>query len=83
MSVGDPSFPFRFELDVAPTCAPADRVLENFVRQQIEGLLDIVVLTSNGKPVRVDGFVWMKDAYGQGGSLSPLPLDPSGSNPRG
>lgn len=54
-----------FHIDLEGPCDGVDPrlTLEEFVRQQLAGLLDIVVLTSNGAPVDVDGFRWSKDAF--------------------
>ena len=57
----DSSFPFKFQ--IAPDVGELSPTLEYFFRQQITSLLDVVVLTSNGQPVEVDGFLWMKDAF--------------------
>lgn len=53
---------------------PPDRVLEEFVRAQLSGLLDIVVFTSRGQPVQVDGFLWMRDAYHRPTEVIAVPI---------
>ena len=57
-----PPFNFKVEGDSVSSDYSGD-VLEEFVKEQLRGLLDIVVLTANGEPVEVDGYIWMRDAF--------------------
>lgn len=71
---------FRFLLRTPQELPPGPTALEAFMRQQIEALLDIVVLTADGKPVEVDGFIWAKDAFRPTieEPQSPVPLNADG-----
>ena len=53
---------FEFALQDVPERAPlyTDAVTE-FFRQQVLNLLDVVVLTTNGEPAKVDGFAFLKN----------------------
>ena len=53
---------FEFALPDVPEREPlyADAVTE-FFRQQILNLLDVVVLTTNGGPAKIDGFAFLKN----------------------
>lgn len=62
---------FNFELKESGSVLPqGPEALSEFVRLQLQALLDIVVLTHNGMAVEVDGFMWMKDAYTPAGTTS-------------
>jgi hypothetical protein len=57
---------FEFKFRIEPRDEPLPKgedALVAFCREQIRALLDIVVLTHNGVPVDVDGFMWMREAY--------------------
>ena len=53
---------FEFPLDDVPDREPlhADAPTE-FFRQQLLNLLDVLVLTEEGRPLRVDGFAYLRD----------------------
>ena len=53
---------FEFPLDGVPDREPlhADAPTE-FFRQQLLNLLDVLVLTEDGRPVRVDGFAYLRE----------------------
>ncbi|MGE6744158.1 hypothetical protein ACQKGC_28300 [Allorhizobium pseudoryzae] len=69
--------PFGFAIEGRGRGSRSAERLEDFVKAQILGLLDIVVLTNKGKIVEVDGFVWMKDAFGrvEDGAPKSIPLN--------
>lgn len=74
--------PFGFAIDGGGRQSQSAKRLEDFVKAQILGLLDIVVLTNKGEMVEVDGFVWMKDAFVrvEDGAPQPIALDDDGSD---
>ena len=53
---------FEFALPDVPEREPlyADGVTE-FFRQQVLNLLDVVVLTTDGEPAKIDGFAFRKN----------------------
>ncbi len=53
---------FEFPLDDRPDREPlhADAVTE-FFRQQLMNLLDVIVPSAKGQPVKVDGFAFLRD----------------------
>jgi hypothetical protein len=54
-------FVFRFPLDrIGRKVLYEDKLVE-LIRQQLENLLDVVILTSEGKEVKVDGFKLLVD----------------------
>lgn len=67
-----PPFGFPISRRVPPNSGPA--ALESFVKAQIEALLDVVVLTRDGKPVHVDGFLWLKDAFRRTTDAPQIPI---------
>ena len=71
-------FLFGFKLDKSEPARADEEVLQRFVQQQIHGLLDIVVLTDNGKKVSVDGFLWVKDAFRGSTDDQPTPIKLTG-----
>jgi len=52
---------FRFGIDVPQDEDKSDEPLVDFVRCQLADLLKIIVLTHNGKRVRVNGFRFLND----------------------
>jgi len=54
-------FIFRFKLDEIQDEKVYDDPLTEMVRSQLAALLDVVVLTENDKPVKVDGFKFIND----------------------
>lgn len=69
--------PFGFALEPNRCESDPDQLLESFVQAQLQGLLDIVVLTSNGKPVDVNGFIWTRDAFRRttDATAAPIPIN--------
>lgn len=78
-------FPFEFRLQKGEP-VPEQDLLQHFVLQQLESLLDIVVLTEGGRKVEVDGFMWVKDAYTRHGDTPTTPFSltdlPNGKAPK-
>ena len=52
---------FRFSVDVPGGEPLVDEPLVDFVRCQLADLLKIVILTENGKKVRINGFRFLND----------------------
>jgi hypothetical protein len=55
-------FIFRFSLDELPSTGPLyEDAITEMVREQLEALLDVVELTSEGETIPVDGFRFLND----------------------
>lgn len=52
---------FRFSIDVLQDENSPDEPLVDFVRCQLADLLKVIVLTHNGKRVKVNGFRFLND----------------------
>jgi len=52
---------FRFELNAKPEGTLYDDPLVEFVRSQLEDLLNFLVLTKDGEEVKVNGFKLLDD----------------------
>lgn len=63
---------FRFRVQQRGDYPDSPEALCQFFKEHLEDLLKVICLTQNGKPVDVDGFVFMKDRYNP--SVSPIQL---------
>lgn len=52
---------FRFSVDVSRDGPSSDEPLVDFVRCQLADLLKVVILTENGKRVKIDGFRFLNN----------------------